>query len=97
MKELVTVGANYTAHVREGSLTPKVEVVVVTSETQYALGEDGRLVRVHGVDEVRFLATPEGLRLLADHCRKWAGEIEARIAAAQSMPVARPDTEGASP
>lgn len=60
----------------EGKPKAVVEAVLLASETEYSLADDGSLVKSTRVTDHRFVAPIESLRLVADSFSQWANEAE---------------------
>ena len=79
MKEITSYASNYLALYNDGKLEPQAEIALVLCEPTYRLTSDGQLARERAVETVRFSASPETLRKLAERFTKTADEAEAEL------------------
>ena len=78
MKEIVTTSANFHAVIREGNLTPEIEVGITVSEPQYEMSMEG-VSRSRKYETFRFSSDPAVLRKIADGLHDFANDCEAEF------------------
>ncbi len=76
MKSLMATARNILLSVVEGKTSPIIEVVILVREPDYQFGADGEVQRDRTTETVRFVASPDGLRTMADNLHRWAAEAE---------------------
>jgi hypothetical protein len=79
VKEIVTTSANFYA-VRVGKkLAPEIEIGLVLSEPHYRPDHGGEMIKERRCETVRFAATPDTLRRMAEGLIKFANEADEEI------------------
>ena len=79
MKEIVTTSANFYA-VRVGKkLAPEIEIGLVLSEPHYRPDHGGEMIKERRCETVRFAASPDTLRRMAEGLVKFANEADEEI------------------
>ena len=78
MKEIVTTSANFIALIDAGKIIPQIEVGITVSEVQYGLDYQG-VTKSRTCETLRFIISPEKLRLMAKGIVQFAEECEAEF------------------
>lgn len=64
---------------QDNKIVPQIETVLIVSQPVYGISKDTGLTKFFETDTVRFSASPEGLRNLANILIVWAQEAEDNV------------------
>lgn len=64
----------------DGSLIPVAEIIIMTSQPEFAFAPGGGLNRTRAMSEFRFSARPDGLRQFAEFLTDAADDLDERLA-----------------
>lgn len=76
MKELRSTTANMALVIGGDEPQTVVEVVLLVSEPKYSIDASGSVAKARNLEDMRFSASPKGLRDLADVLLKLADEAD---------------------